>query len=186
MKENKNKTSKSQTGPAVSEVLGGLLSDFYKEKNFSSDFMIVCDASGTILKNHSASCCIIYEKSINHTKIIYHGWNYGTNNFAELQAAVTGLTYLDFVFTSGKYSVDIVSDSEITVKGGNKEYTRGANQSLWNSIEFFENRRFNIKWNHVPRNSNPLSSLCDSIAGDLRKEMLRFDEKVVDKLEKAG
>jgi hypothetical protein len=64
--------------------------------------------------------------------------------------------------------VQVVSDSELTVRCGNGRYARRANGCLWASIRWFEQNGYEIAWRHVPRNSNAWSALMDGLASRAR------------------
>ena len=68
--------------------------------------------------------------------------------------------------------VQIVSDSELTVRCGNGVYQRKANACLWAAVQWFELNGYLLAWRHVRRNSNAWSALMDSVAGQARRLML--------------
>ncbi len=67
--------------------------------------------------------------------------------------------------------VQVVSDSELTVRCGNGRYGRKANGCLWAALAWFEANRYEIRWRHVARNSNAWSALADRLAGVARTSM---------------
>jgi hypothetical protein len=77
----------------------------------------------------------------------------------------------------------VVSDSEVTVRCGNGDYTRRANGCLWAGIEWFERRAYVFQWHHVRRLGNGWNALVDSIAGKARQLALGVLEIVQNKQE---
>lgn len=143
-------------------------SDLLSYLNLPDDFslIVVADGSGTTWKKSCGSQ--IYCRHINGTEELQCSFSNGTNNFAEMIPFVYTLSYfgLDspFLFL-GK--VLFVSDSQLTVKQGTKEFTR-ENQPLWGTIEKFE-QFTQIIWKWVPRNVLELSKLCDKGAKEANK-----------------
>lgn len=64
----------------------------------------------------------------------------------------------------------VISDSEITVRCGNKQYQRRANGCLWAGIEWFESHAYVFQWHHVRRLSNAWNELMDAVAGHMRSQ----------------
>lgn len=92
-----------------------------------------------------------------------------TNNRAELQGFVHALWYWDKVFPWREANrVLCVSDSEVTVKAGRKEYSREGQGAAWAAVESYERRGVNFQWVWVPRNSNPIHAWCDRTSREAR------------------
>jgi hypothetical protein len=144
------------------------------------DILIVGDGSGTVADKSCGWYCLSYNKSARQVIPYFGGVSGGTNNLAELEPGIFGLwSYRQVLWSlyvrSGGNKGDfkplrmvIVSDSEVTVRCGNKQYSRNANAPLWASIDWFERKGYTLTWFHVPRNSNPLNELCDARAGKVR------------------
>ena len=129
------------------------------------DLMIVADGSGTVANKP----CGYYEASYYRPdcKIFEHSGacSCGTNNFAELSPFLLALWQFNHntqgkIFTKAVLDVLCVSDSELTVKCGNKEYTRSSNAALWASLAYYESI-YDFTWKWVSRNSNPINKLAD-------------------------
>lgn len=139
----------------------------------SYDVLLLGDASGTIATKASGWACIYYLPLKNETKLHFGATTLGTNNFAEL------CPYLNVLWLDNTLEkvptvirrVEIVSDSELSVKCGNREYSRNANLPLWAGFDCLERLGYRIHWNHVPRNSNLANSLCDKVAGQVRSQI---------------
>jgi ribonuclease HI len=76
---------------------------------------------------------------------------------------------LNRVLTHAPYRVWIFSDSELTVKCGNKEYSRKTNVDLWQAFEGWERRGYTFRFRWVPRNSTPFHEMADELAGAARQ-----------------
>ena len=135
------------------------------------DLLLVGDGSGTVLDKPCGYSCYIYDPKTNDQRLVYGGSNYGTNNFAELMAYILALTEDTYHLPSYPRRVEILTDSEITCKGINREYSRSANKILWLFFEQFENMGYSIHANWMPRNQNPISELMDEISGKARKSL---------------
>jgi ribonuclease HI len=144
------------------------------------DLLLIGDGSGTVVSKACGFACIAYDTKLKQYRIHSGSISHGTNNFAELMPYMHALWYdhylqdqnISFRTVHPKRNVEIVSDSELTVKQGNKIYTRSANSMLWTAIDSLVVAGYNIHWNHVLRNTNELSTLCDKLAGKLRRKML--------------
>ena len=148
--------------PTIDDVPPSLLKDL-------DQIIIFTDGSGTTRLKECGFGVVVYTS---------HGSKYldflgghlsnGTNNFAELIPIVHSLWFLVSLYGEAikKYHITIVSDSEITIKSGKKEYVRS--NPLWGSIEKIE-QLVNLNWWWIPRNSNKISEYCDYIAGKYRK-----------------
>lgn len=126
------------------------------------DHIVVADGSGTIATRPCGWACFTFSPP--NTIRLHTGKGVGTNNFAELSPFVQAIPTLPI----GR--VLCVSDSELTVKCGRKEYSRYANLELWKRIDGFEANGYSLVWAHVRRNSNVINAECDRIAGLIRKE----------------
>ena len=143
----------------------------FNKKNY--DYIIFCDGSGETKKSSASYASLIYsfmyedgKTSFTSTNLL--GYNSkGSNNYAELKAVVESLYYI-YPECVTKTAL-IVSDSEITVKGGTGEYQRKANLPFWVSIEYFE-KVMKLEWQHVYRNTNKYNKWCDEIAKPFRKD----------------
>lgn len=158
----------AETMKAVADRLG--------LENF--DLLLIGDGSGTVWNKPCGWCCHAWVAG--SPKVTEHrgGTSGGTNNFAELMPYVHALWSFHtqaFAGTNGwvpglaRIRVKIVSDSEVTVRCGNRIYARRANGCLWAAIEWFEANGYDFYWTHVPRNSNPANERADKVAGEVRK-----------------
>lgn len=144
----------------------------------SPDLLLIGDGSGTTVNNTCGFSCLAY--NVKHKQYVLHygGFNHGTNNLAELMPYVQALWYDAYNLGGIRLDrkIEIISDSELTVKQGNGEYAVSPvnpNKVLWASIKAFEKDfNYTIHWNHVLRASNMFNSLCDKIAGKTRKCIL--------------
>lgn len=133
------------------------------------DLLLVGDGSGTTHAKACGWCCHYYDRRTGEVVTHSGGTSGGTNNFAELMPYVQALWYDQACKQMGQRRVAVVSDSEITVRCGNKVYVRRANACLWRAIEWFEENGYTFAWTHVRRNTNPVSTRSDKIAGASRK-----------------
>jgi ribonuclease HI len=150
------------------------------------DLLLIGDGSGTIHNNPCGWACVAYDR--NRKQITFHNGasSSGTNNYAELAPYIHALWHYHYDKTNRKNEtkVAIVSDSEVTVKCGNGEYTRSSNKILWASVLYLEEQEgYKIFWKHVHRNTNIFSKKCDWFAGrsrqsldELRKELLNQND----------
>jgi len=147
------------------------------------DLLLIGDGSGTIAKQPSGWACYVYDSNSEVLSFHFGATTLGTNNYAELVPYINVL-WLDSVAVVHQKPrrIEIVSDSELSVKCGNREYSRNSNCLLWASLDWLELNGYTIHWNHVPRNSNPFSLACDQRAGQMRKEV----ENALDTLREAG
>lgn len=145
-----------------------ILSNILEKKGFSHDFLLIGDGSGSKVEQPSASFVTILNNNFEVVNQILSYTSIGTNNFAELHPYVLALYYIGCDPTNTNKKIVIISDSEITVQCGNKQYERKANLFLWRSIEHYENI-FDIKWIWQPRNSNYYLEKADTESKRFRK-----------------
>ena len=140
----------------------------------TSDLYIFGDGSGNTIHGPCGWASITWDNICKQYRLNVGGCNHGTNNFAELSPYIHAL-WVDCynrMAIPQKITVQIISDSELIVRQGQKFYSRNSNASLWKAIDFFENTDYTISWNHVSRNSNPINQFCDKLAGETRKKFL--------------
>lgn len=143
------------------------------------DLLLIADGAGTVVTNACGFGCIAYDYQSKYSIIHRGGFNHGTNNFAELMPFVHAIWYDLYVQPKNTLSgalldnryVEIISDSELTVKQGNRIYARNANLLLWAAIDKCEILGYSIHWNHVLRNTNECNTLCDKIAKAEKQKM---------------
>jgi ribonuclease HI len=146
------------------------------------DLLLVGDGSGTVAHRPCGSACVAYYKDLDTAKYFSSAFSHGSNNFAELVPYVHALQYdynqrqfnatMRFKSVKSYPRVEIVTDSELTCKQGNKEYARNANTALWAAVDYFALIGYKIHWNWVARNSNPVNTICDEQSGKMRKLMM--------------
>lgn len=132
-----------------------------------ADIYMLGDGSGTVLGKSCGWFVSVLDMKTGQTYLHFGGANHGTNNYAELYPYIHALWHYQSIGGEGK-SVTIISDSELTVKCGRKEYDRRANLPFWAAIDQLGGM-FNLQWHHLPRNSTPYHKLADSVAGKIRK-----------------
>lgn len=137
------------------------------------DLLLLGDGSGTTCHESCGWACVAYNKLTDDIEFHNGSMSCGTNNFAELIPYCQALWHFDQFYktvaapgVAGR--VEIVSDSEVTVRCGNGIYARKGNGFLWSGIEWFEKNGYNIHWTHVRRNTNKFSKRCDWLAGETR------------------
>lgn len=139
-----------------------------------SDLYLIGDGSGTGAKTPCGWFVTAYDHVYDLVSEHIGGTNGGTNNLAELAPYIHALWWHHTMqeeppTQNHPCRVVIISDSEVTVRCGKREYGRKANLCLWAAIDWFEQNGYRLSWFWVPRNSNPFSSRADSEAGRLRK-----------------
>ena len=91
----------------------------------------------------------------------------GTVNQSELMGLVQFLMYCEATKTFPK-KILVVSDSELTVKCGNKEWSINHNKGIWSLIDYHRLNNCQIDFVWVPRNSNDLSKIVDKESKEIR------------------
>jgi ribonuclease HI len=138
------------------------------------DLLMMADGSGITLEKACGWACYVWDKKSGEFWGHVGATNSGTNNYAELSPFLHGLwhwhqTKFPNVLPRPKnVKVELVSDSEITVKCGNGVYGRNTNLPLWNSVDWYKNNGYILHWNHVIRNSNPVHKEADRQSRDMR------------------
>ncbi len=137
------------------------------------DLLLLADGSGTKLERPCGWACYAYTPG---GPIVEHlgGTSGGTNNFAELAPFLHALWSFHTRHFQGEerprgVRVELVSDSEVTVRCGNGQYGRHANLPLWASIDWFVANGYLLHWNHIPRNSNSVATMADRRGREVRR-----------------
>jgi ribonuclease HI len=136
------------------------------------DLLLIGDGSGTVYDKPAGWGCVAYDHRQQQVTLHAGALTTGTNNFAELMPYVQALWFHHQDHGQAPVtpvSVVIVSDSEVTVRCGNKRYARRANACVWSAISWFETNGYQLHWHHVRRNSNGWSAFMDNIAGQARQ-----------------
>ncbi len=141
------------------------------------DLLLVGDGSGSFVHTPCGWFVTLYERKSGRVREHFGGTNGGTNNYAELMPYMHALWayHAEHGKEARVRNVVIVSDSEVTVRCGNRLYERKANLALWAGMDWFESVGYRLHWHHVPRNSNSLSSLADKMAGQIRQLLSTSD-----------
>ena len=134
------------------------------------DLLLVGDGSGTVYAEPAGWSCLAYDR-IKDSIVLHAGAvTAGTNNFAELAPYAHALWFHHQEHPlGGPFRAHVVSDSELTVRCGNRQYTRRANGALWAAIEWFEGQGYRLRWHHVARATIPWNRLADEVAGRARR-----------------
>jgi ribonuclease HI len=146
------------------------------------NLLLIGDGSGSTGDKPCGFACIAYDFTTKQYVVHEGGFNHGTNNFAELMPYIHALWWDHQYYLRGELyeerKVEIISDSELIVKQGNKEYLRTGNGALWGAIDELVWLDYRIHWNHVLRNTNEFSTLCDKLSKENRKKFLLTSEEI--------
>lgn len=139
------------------------------------DLLVVADGSGTKLDFPCGWACYLADLEVGKVWTHLGGTSAGTNNYAELAPFVHALWHwhCKHFAVGGKdrpvgVRVELVSDSEVTVRCGNGLYTRNANLPLWASIDWFAANGYRLHWNHLRRNTMWPHKETDRIGREVR------------------
>jgi|SRR5579871_4405928 len=141
---------------------------------YDFDLLLVGDGSGSVYDQPCGWVCAAYDRLKSEVTLHAAALSCGTNNFAELAPFVQALWFHHQVHGKQQASAveaAIISDSEVTVRCGQREYSRNANGCLWSAVEWFEEHGYRLSWRHVRRCSNAWNSWADQNAGYMRQIM---------------
>jgi ribonuclease HI len=141
------------------------------------DLLLVGDGSGSVYSLPAGWACTAYDRRKRRAVLHAGAVSGGTNNFAELAPYLQALWYHHQEHgqkPNTPVRVVIVSDSELTVRCGNRQYGRNCNLCLWAGIDWFEQNGYRLTWRHVRRNTNAWNAWADAVAGQLRSFMSRM------------
>lgn len=148
-----------------------LLADSFEDE-YDFDLMIVSDGSGNTVDRPCGFYAASYEKATKTVREHFGGTNGGTNNYAELAPFLLALWQFQATFNPAGWKREVrvlcVSDSLITVNCGNGKFARNANRALWANLDWYSDNGYDFRWEHVPRNSNPINVRADCQAGKVR------------------
>jgi hypothetical protein len=138
-----------------------------------ADILVLGDGSGTTVGLPCGWYALVYDPTTQ--SVTRHcGSSSGSNNYAEL------VTYACAIVChhlgrhgprrlTHRRGVLVASDSELTVRCGNGNYRAAANIQLWEAVGWLGKLGYDLKWVHVPRNSNPFHVEADREAKRMRK-----------------
>lgn len=142
------------------------------------DVVVMGDGSGSTAELPCGWFYTLFDRRSRWLTEEWGGVSGGTNNYAELSPYLHAMwVYHTRTFGNGELrlkpnvSVAIVSDSEITVRCGNRQYERRANAGLWAQIEWYEAHGYRMYWHHVTRNSTPFHVKADRLANVARRKL---------------
>lgn len=148
------------------------------------DWLLIGDGSGCSWDMGAGWASILVERESLATSYWYGGCNSGTNNFAEIMAYLTPLTWLA---SKGKHDgspiqqVHIVTDSEYCKqRGQNRDgaYSR-QHAGLWAIAHTYERLGIVLTWHHAKRGTLLLNKVVDRISREARLAISR--EKLAEK-----
>lgn len=136
--------------------------------NNNYDYIVFTDGSGSTIDLPIGYAILAVDIKNNITNKYVGYISNGTVNQSELLGICTFLQVLEASgVKQGKLLV--VSDSEVTVKCGNKQYARNANKGLWALLDYYTNNGFIVDFTWVRRNSNEYNSWCDKQSKEIRQ-----------------
>jgi len=144
------------------------------------DLLLAGDGSGTTYSQPAGWACVAFDRVKAQVTLHAASQSCGTNNFAELAPFVQALWHHhqdSGPVVKPPLKVTIVSDSELTVRCGNRQYHRSANGCLWAGIAWFEQHGYELTWKHIRRNTNAWATWLDELAKIgrcLMEEMLKI------------
>jgi ribonuclease HI len=145
------------------------------------DYLIIGDGSGTGWDKEIGWGSTLICKADNSRKVFFGAMSSGTNNTAELYAALHPLTFLVnnmnwadrpegvkvHVITDSKYVADgLTHDNPIWVASVAK------NRELWMAIHMTRRRGIEIVGHHLPRNSIELATFGHTLANASRTRLI--------------
>jgi ribonuclease HI len=142
------------------------------------DLLLVGDGSSTTHREPAGWACIAYDRPLHRAVVHAGGLTAGTNNLAELMPYLHALWFHSREHRdemAAACEVAVVSDSELTVRCGNRVYTRQANGFLCAGVEWFERHGYAIRWHHVRRVRDVWNEFSDALAGRSRLAMAKLN-----------
>lgn len=141
------------------------------------DLLLIGDGSGSTWERPAGWACVSMDRRAGTRHMLAGGASAGSVGWAELEPYLCAIRHDFYVRQQGELKqarrVVIFSDSQSTVRIGNREYVPKANLDLWGAIAFWEQRGYSFKWVWIDRNTNLLHVLIDrcSKTGELYGEL---------------
>lgn len=139
-------------------------------KNLAEKFDIVLVGDGSGVNEEGAWAVVLMDNRDHELRLFLGGASKTTVNVMELEGYLHALNYLWRKHSRDGATVLILSDSSYVVNCGNGESTPRSNLEFWAAMQRLK-RQFFITFMFLERCSFPLNSLCDSVAGGVRKEI---------------
>jgi len=141
------------------------------------DLLLVGDGAGSVHAQPAGWACVAYDRRKQQAVLHAGAVSSGTNNFAELTPFIHALWFHHQDHSQAPavpVQVNIITDSEVTVRCGNGQYARRANGCLWVAVAWFEQNGYRLHWHHVRRGSNIWNTWVDSIGEQARLGITTF------------
>lgn len=160
------------------------IQDLLKHYNIAAaewDYLIVGDGSGTGWAAEIGWGSTLICKSDDSRKEFFGSMSNGTNNTAELYAALHPLSYLvntiNWADRPQGLKVHVITDSQYVANGLNKDNpiwvaSLALNRELWMAVHMTRRRGIEIKGHHMPRNSFDLAQRGHDLANASRKSLI--------------
>lgn len=142
------------------------------------DAIIFSDGSGSRWTHPAGTASVIILREEYRYQVIRMGMSHGTNNVAEMLAIAYPLLWLHEVYrkniSTNGMKVHVLTDSQVTANILNTLpslplITVNSNRPLWHMLLATVRGGIWVHAVHVPRNTHPLGTLCDELAGRMRK-----------------
>lgn len=145
------------------------------------DYLIVGDGSGTTWQHAFGWGSTLIAKTDLSRQLFYGSMSCGTNNMAELLAALHPLMFLsnntNWEDKPHGLKVHVVTDSQYVAQGLAKDNpiwvsTLDVNRELWMAIHMTRRRGLELKGHHIPRDTIDLNKLGHDLANLSRKTQI--------------
>lgn len=143
------------------------------------DLLLIGDGSGSGWHIGCGWGCLAIENITNRRKWLWGGLSTGTVQIAELMPYVHALGWYNFnhaetyrkSFNKTLLKVQVISDSESTVKQGSYEISRKDRLMWWAAWETILREGYQARFKYIPRETSASNYLCDMISKSSRKNL---------------
>lgn len=150
----------------------------FNEAVADADLVLVGDGSGTKMDTPGGFSVVMYMPKIHDALLLTGSLSHCSNNIAELTPYIFALNLYQGKTSKKDSKVRLFSDSEITVRMGNGQYKPSKHVGLWQSIFWFREFGYDMRWKYLPRNSNPVLREMDRVSRAMRNMHEREQESL--------
>lgn len=153
------------------------------------DLLLVGDGTASGYDSPAGWACTAYDRTLRRAVVHLGAATTGSTGMAELYPFVHALWFHHLEHrgeTARFYRVALVSDSEVTVRCGNKQHARRANGALWAAVDWYARNGYLLEWHHVRRLSDPWNELADALSRSARRLGPTLNEMAGDEMAALG
>jgi ribonuclease HI len=131
---------------------------------------MIGDGSGSTFNRGCGWATWVFRRHHSQPNVVFGGYNYGTNNIAEIMAYLQGLLWYESQIKNDGHDrqVHIVTDSEYVAGRGKHPGSRKKHRSLWAALDTYPRRGIMLNWHWLLRDRCLYNMEADALSRHAR------------------